>query len=100
MGIGHLRRNQLIAQTLGSACAAKGDSLAVLLLVGAREATLFEMPPGADCLALPAISKTAQGAYEPRSLGVGLEDLVHLRSASIQAALDTFSPDVLIVDKL
>ena len=100
MGIGHLRRNLLIAKALGDACAKRGDELAMLLLVGAREATLFEIPPGADCLALPAIAKSSDGEYHPRSLGVDLEELVQLRSSTIQASLHAFAPDVLIVDKL
>jgi len=100
MGIGHLRRNLLVAGTLSTACAQRGDELAVLLLVGAREATLFELPPGADCLALPAISKTPEGVYRPRSLGIELRDLVSLRSSTIEAALRAFAPDVLVVDKI
>ena len=44
MGIGHVRRNLLIAQAL----AAPPLSATVLLIAGVREANEFALPPGVD----------------------------------------------------
>src|SRR5215207_2724394 len=95
MGIGHTCRNLLIARTL----VAPPVSATVLLIAGAREAGAFPLPPGVDCLTLPALHKSAGGAYAPRALQVGLADLVAVRARTIEAALQAFAPDVLVVDK-
>jgi predicted glycosyltransferase len=96
MGIGHVRRNLLIAQALvGSTPRAS-----ILLIAGAREACAFALPPGVDCLTLPSLCKDGDGGYEARRLGIGKEELVTLRARALTAALDAFSPDVLIVDKV
>src|SRR4051794_16660339 len=76
MGIGHMRRNLLIAQAL----AAPPVSATVLLIAGAREAAAFTMPPGVDCLTLPSLYKTADGRYQSRALGLSLDELIDLRS--------------------
>jgi predicted glycosyltransferase len=95
LGLGHMRRNLAIAEVL-----ARTGSHPVLLIAGAREATAFPMPPGVDCLALPALRKRSNGRYAPRSLDVPLESLIGLRSRTIRAALDSFAPAALIVDKV
>ncbi len=93
-GLGHMRRNLLIAQTL----AGSPLQLTILLIAGAREASAFTMPPGVDCLTLPAFSKETDGQYGSRSLDISLEELIAVRAKVIRAALEAFDPDVLIVD--
>jgi predicted glycosyltransferase len=95
LGLGHMRRNLAIAEVLG-----QPGSSPVLLLTGAREVSRFTMPRGIDCVALPAFRKGADRRYRPRSLSIPYADLLELRSQAIRAALDSFAPDVLIVDKL
>lgn len=95
MGIGHMRRNLLIAQTLS----APPVSATMLLIAGAREASTFSMPANVDCLTLPSIFKTVEGKYRSRALNVSLRELIALRSQTIASALAAFAPDVLIVDK-
>ena len=95
LGLGHMRRNLAIAEVL-----ARTGSHPVLLIAGAREATAFPMPPGVDCVALPALRKRSNGRYAPRSLDLPLESLIGLRSRTIHAALDSFVPEALIVDKV
>jgi predicted glycosyltransferase len=96
MGIGHMRRNLLIAQEL-----ARGQvPVIVLLIAGAREVNAFAIPPGVDYLSLPALHKTGNGHYQARHLDISLRELASLRSQSIAAALNAFNPDVLIVDKV
>src|SRR5262245_33408905 len=81
LGIGHMRRNMLIAQTL----AHSSRRAAILVIAGAREAGAFAMPPGVDCLTLPALSKEGTGAYQPRCLNLSVEELVGLRAQTIRA---------------
>jgi len=96
VGLGHLRRNLLIARTLaGSPLHAN-----VLMVSGAVEARLFPTVPGVDCLTLPALCKVPDGTYRSRSLDVSLTDLGEIRAATIQAAMRSFRPDVLITDKV
>jgi predicted glycosyltransferase len=96
MGIGHMRRNQLIAQAL-AASALKPN---ILMICGAREACFFETPPGVDCVTLPSLAKRGDGVYHARRLDVGLGELLRLRSQILKGTLDAFDPDVLIVDKV
>lgn len=95
-GLGHIRRNLLIAAALCQG----GTTPIILMLSGVREAAAFAMPAGVDCLTLPSLGKGADGKYFPRSLGVPTADLISVRSAAIAAALRAFIPDVLIVDKV
>jgi predicted glycosyltransferase len=96
MGIGHMRRNTFIARLI----AGSSVPATMLLIAGAREAGCFPLPPGTDCLTLPAYEKAPGGQYQARGLYAPVERLVHLRSRAIAAALEAFEPDVLIVDKV
>lgn len=96
MGIGHVRRNLLIARALAGA----GQGLTILLVAGAREASVFELPPGVGCLTLPSLCKQTDGCYRSRHLRLSLQQATALRSRTILAALDEFAPDVLIADKV
>ncbi|WP_233598526.1 glycosyltransferase family protein [Erwinia sp. 198] len=58
------------------------------------------LPPGADSLILPSWQKTAEGKYHPRALGKKVQPLVRLRSQIIYAAINAFSPDIMIVDNV
>lgn len=96
MGIGHMRRNLLVARGLLSS----GQVGDVLMIAGARQAAMFSMPAGVDCLTLPSICKEASGGYRSRSLQMSLERMTELRSGVIGAALQTYRPDLFIVDKV
>src|SRR5258708_4734626 len=96
VGIGHMRRNLLIAQTLAGA-----PLRAVILMIAeAREANVLAMPPGGDCMTLPALRKDYDGHIRPRYLDIPLPELSALRAKAIGLALEGFQPDVLIVDHL
>ncbi|GAB4426372.1 MAG: glycosyltransferase family protein [Anaerolineae bacterium] len=95
-GLGHMRRNLAIASALINA----NPNLAILLITGAGEINSFDIPPGIDCLTLPALGKQADGQYRPRSLSVSLRHLINLRASAIRAAIEAFAPDAFIVDKL
>jgi len=95
-GLGHLRRNLLISR----AVSAMQPAPSILLLSGLREMAAYGLPDGVDCLTLPSLGKNAAGEYETRSLGIGTDDLIALRSSLMATALQAYLPDVLIVDKL
>ena len=96
MGLGHKRRNLLIAQTLGKS-AIEAD---ILMISGMRDASDLPTPAGVDCLTLPALQKREDGRYQSRRLGLSLEDMIELRSQLIRTAVKNFQPDVLIVDNV
>ncbi|HLT21548.1 MAG TPA: glycosyltransferase [Thermomicrobiales bacterium] len=95
LGLGHMRRNLLIAETLAAA-----RPSTILLISGAVESRSFAVPPGVDYLSLPALYKDSAGQYRPRRLGGSLEELIALRSETIRGALRAFRPDVFIVDNV
>lgn len=96
MGLGHARRNLLLAQSLSESI----DNADILLITGNRETSTFPMPRGTDCLTMPSIHKSPDGSYRARRLDLSLADLIRLRSGLIQSALESFQPDVFIVDNV
>jgi predicted glycosyltransferase len=96
VGLGHMRRNLLIGQSL----AGSAPGAVVLMVAEAWHAATFAMPPGMDCLTLPALRKEADGQCRPRYLGVSLAEVTALRAKVICAGLEAFDPDALIVDFL
>jgi predicted glycosyltransferase len=96
MGLGHMRRNLLLAQALQ-----RSELKAIVLMIaGAREASLLTATAGVDCVALPSLRKDGGGQYHPRHLAVSLDELLALRARTAGAALEAFAPDVLIVDNV
>ena len=96
MGMGHIRRNLLIASSLVK----EGANVEALLISGTREAAFFATQAGLDCVTLPALCKDTQGGYSARHFDWSLEKTVQLRSRIIAAAVDEFRPDLFIVDKI
>jgi len=96
VGLGHMHRNLLIAQTLAVA----NPGAAILVIAEAREASNFSLPSGVDCLTLPALCKQHDGVLQSRYLDLPLDNVVKLRSEVIHSALLSFNPDLLIVDHL
>ena len=96
MGLGHMRRNMLLAEELASS----PHHPSVLLISGSREVRRFEVARGIDVVSLPALYKDSSATYHARSLGVSLTDLIAVRSATILGALRAFEPDVFIVDNV
>lgn len=96
MGLGHIRRNMLLAQSVLEAY----PDADVLLLSGVRESGAFKLPKGADSVTLPTYFKTSKGEYIPRSLGKDIKRLVNIRKNIIHAALEAFEPDIMVVDNV
>lgn len=95
-GLGHIRRNSLVAAAL----VADRPDLSVLLLSGASEAVALPLPPRTEVVTVPSLAKDLRGRYRPHHLQCSLDGLVAIRSAILEAALMSFAPDVLVVDKV
>ena len=93
-GLGHLRRSILVASGL----AAQANPPSVLIATGSPRAQAFELPIGCDTLKLPAVTKTPEGTYRPRTLNMPLDDLVQMRSELLRSAARSFRPDLILVD--
>jgi predicted glycosyltransferase len=97
MGLGHVRRNLLLADAL----TAHDASSTALLVSGVHVGGAFAMPERVDCVTLPSLTKNDRdGAYGPRHLGVPLTHLQHLRARTIRTALRAFDPDLVVVDNV
>ncbi|HEV8382909.1 MAG TPA: glycosyltransferase [Gemmatimonadales bacterium] len=95
-GFGHIRRNATIAHALRGS----GMHPVVLMIAEAWQAGAIPLPAGVDCVTLPGLRKEADGSLNARSLDVSDQELIALRSNVIRKALETFEPDVLLVDYL
>lgn len=71
----------------------------MLLLTGAPEATGTRHVPGIDIVSVPALAKSGDGDYRSRTLGLDVTDTIRIRSEVLRAAVASFDPDLLIVDK-
>ncbi len=94
-GLGHLRRNLLIA---GRLAAAWPEPPAILIATGSARAHSFVYPEGCDVVKLPSVVKGQDGRYHPRSLGLSLGETLALRSRILVETARAFRPDILLVD--
>ena len=95
-GLGHVRRNSLIAAALVEADPATD----LLLLTGAAEASALPLPPRTDVVTFPGVRKDLDGSYAARCLSASLDEVVAVRESIIEAALTAFDPHLVIVDKV
>ncbi len=94
-GLGHLRRSRAIAQAFVNAI----PDVSALILTGSPVAGRFSFPFGVDHVRLPGVVKMPDGAYESQNLGLDIDQTTALRARIIEAAVDGFRPDLVIVDK-
>ena len=94
-GLGHLRRSQTIAHALLGAF----PNYSVLIVTGSPLAGQFEWKQGIDFLRLPGITKLHNGEYATHHLNIPIQDLVKLRAAIITQSIESFQPDLILVDK-
>lgn len=96
LGLGHIRRTLSLARAL-SELAPSPD---ILVLSGAQEASALPRPHGCDVLRMPGLLKQGRERYAARDLpGIAPADLRALRSGVAAAALTSFAPDLLVVDR-
>ena len=93
-GLGHFRRSSLLAAGLTGSDPANE----ALIVTGSPRANAFSQPERVETIKLPAATKDDRGSYRPRKLGGGIESLVRLRSNLLLATVETYEPDVILVD--
>jgi predicted glycosyltransferase len=95
LGLGHIRRNLAVANALTALI----PDTCILVVTSAEEAEVFGLDPGVDLLKLPAIRKIDNGHYAARRFPMCWEEVRAVRERILTAAVDSFRPDVLLVDK-
>ena len=94
LGLGHLQRNLNLSWALTS----RFPGLSILLLTGSSAHHHYAMPPGVDTIKLPSVRKVAADRYEARALSMGAASVRELRSNLVLRAIQSFDPNVLLVD--
>ena len=95
MGLGHTRRNLAVAKALTEL----SPEATVLLVTGTSHISRLALPPNVEILKLPSLRKVSNGEYSSRSLGISGEEIRELRSRLLLAAVKSFLPAVVLVDK-
>jgi predicted glycosyltransferase len=95
LGLGHVRRNLVIAAALVE----RSPDASVLLATSAEHADSLGVPERVDLMRLPAVRKVENGDYRPRRLPIPSSDLTSVREAILAAAVESYRPSVLLVDK-
>jgi predicted glycosyltransferase len=95
LGLGHIRRNLAIARALTESTA----RASILLATSAERADALGLADNVDLLRLPALHKVTNGNYAARRLPMPAAAVSRLRSDLLVAAVRSFAPDVLLVDK-
>jgi predicted glycosyltransferase len=93
-GLGHFRRCLKIARGFKSTY----PQASILLVTGQPQAQRYVLPEGTDFIKLPAVVKTGDNCYEPRSLSGSFESIFVLRQNLIFEAVRTFHPHLFLVD--
>jgi predicted glycosyltransferase len=92
-GLGHVRRNVLIARAILDA-----DPHAVVrVATGIAVSTAWLDDPRIEVLRLPPLVKADDGSY--RNAGMSFEAAVRRRAELLAAAVDAADPDVIVVDR-
>lgn len=97
-GLGHVRRNWVLAHQVARHLAEQGLGVSGLLVSGLVGAQRLPLPPGFDWVILPRVGKGSDG-YRASSLGESVETLVRLRSKILRATLAAYEPDLVVIDR-
>lgn len=95
VGLGHVRRNLILA---GAILSARPDA-SVLVATGVEEFDTLSAPGAVDVLRLPGMRKVANDCYAARRLALSDDEILALRAGLLATAVERFRPDVLLADK-
>ena len=94
MGLGHLKRNLKIINTLKSYY----PELTIFLATGSTQIYRYQLPTGANCINLPPVNKIGKDMYESGLTGMSFDKILRLRTMILLETVKSFSPHILIVD--
>lgn len=94
MGLGHLKRNLKIINTLKSYY----PELTILLATGSTQIYRYQLPTGINCINLPPVYKIGKDMYESGLTGMSFDKILRLRTMILLETVKSFSPHILIVD--
>ncbi len=92
-GLGHIRRTMAIAEQL------RQDNTNILILTGSPIAGRLTFPKYVDYVRIPGMIKKANDEYFPLTIRIDPQQAMEIRQAIIMATVQTFVPDLFIVDK-
>lgn len=95
VGLGHTRRNLAIAAALID----REPDTSVLIATGTDAVSGLGVPEHVGVLKLPGLLKVDNGCYVSRQLKIPPEEIWTLRSSLLLAAVASFRPTVILVDK-
>jgi predicted glycosyltransferase len=95
-GMGHLRRTDSIATAL---LESRADT-SVLSICDSPSGQLFRPVGRHDRLKLPTVVKQGPGDWTAPGLGMSFDAVRNLRSAVLMSALQSFEPDLFLVDHM
>jgi predicted glycosyltransferase len=94
-GLGNIRRMLAICEHLLQEI----PGISILILSGSPMLQGFRLPQGLDYIKLPCVNRGEAGEIAVKYLGMGIKEIVKLRSELILSAAVNFQPDVFLVDK-
>jgi len=94
IGLGHMRRNSAIAGEVVKMM----PRASVLMMVGSPAGVVFDLPFGVDFIKLPSLTKVSRSVWRPGSLRISSAETRDLRTGLIERAVESFRPDILLVD--
>lgn len=92
-GLGHIRRTMAIAESL------RQENTNILILTGSPIAGRLTFPKHVDYVRIPGMIKKANNEYFPLTIRIDPVQALNIRQSIIMATVQTFVPDIFIVDK-
>jgi predicted glycosyltransferase len=94
-GLGNIRRMLAICEHLHASM----SGVSILIISGSPMLHSFRVSPGIDYVKLPCLRRTEEGDLGVKFLDLDVGEVVRLRRALILSTVQSFRPDVLLVDK-
>ena len=94
-GLGNFRRMLSICNYLTS----NRPDVSVLIVTGSTMPHSFRLGPGIDYVKLPCLKRGVDGEFAVRYLDLTFAKVLNMRRNLIRSSIESFAPDVLLVDK-
>src|SRR6266478_8167778 len=95
-GLGNIRRMLAICEHLHASI----HGVSILIVSGSPMLHSFRVSPGIDYIKLPCLRRADDGDLGVRFLDLELSEVVRLRRELILSTVQSFQPDVVLVDKM